>query len=431
MPHRKASEAGSSDILFVNPLHPYNHYFTQPELVRLMRKKNSLAPLSLALLAALTPDTYSTMVWDEDVMPLDPRAVKAKLVGIKVVTPASVRAYGLADRLRAAGATVVFGGPHITATTAEAALVHADAVVVGEAEGVWPGLLDDFGRGAMQKVYSAEGLIPYARAVPPRWDLFDTRAYLSLPVQASRGCPYNCEFCNVSATYGRTVRVRDIDNVVEEVASLPLKRVFFVDDNISINRRFARDLMQGLAGTGITWYCQASIDIADDAQLLKAMAAAGCENILVGFESLNSANLLDVDKLHNLRRDYKEAVRKINAAGIHVQATFMFGLDNDTLDDLERLNRFSLDAPLPFLSLSFVAAAPGTRLEERVKKEGRLYPIPPEINGGLYPSIRHPSIGPLTQYNAFVDTLQKMYGFDAVYQRARALFSSGHFAGAK
>ncbi len=431
MRHRNAFAARSSDILFVNPLHPYNHYFTQPELVRLMRKKNSLAPLSLALLAALTPDTYSTMVWDEDVMPLAPRAVKAKLAGIKVVTPASVRAYGLADRFRAEGTKVVFGGPHITATTVEAALAHADAVVVGEAEGVWPGLLDDFGRGALQKVYSSEGLIPYARAVLPRWDLFDTRKYLSLPVQASRGCPYNCEFCNVSATYGRAVRVRDIDNVVAEVASLPLKRVFFVDDNISINRGFARDLMQGLAGTGITWFCQASIDIADDAPLLRAMAAAGCENILIGFESLNSANLKDVEKLHNLRRDYKEAVQTINAAGIHVQATFMFGLDNDTLDDLERLNRLSLDAPLPFLSLSFVAAAPGTRLEDRVKKEGRLYPIPPEINGGLYPSIRHPSIGPVTQYNAFVDALQKMYGFDAVYHKARSLFSSGHFAGAK
>jgi|WetSurMetagenome_2_1015567.scaffolds.fasta_scaffold01661_8 radical SAM superfamily enzyme YgiQ (UPF0313 family) len=422
---------GVSDILFINPRHPYNHYFTQPELVRLMGKKNSLGPLSLALLAAHTPDTYSKTVWDEDVSLIDSQRSFAKLVGIKVVTPASPRAYKLADEFRAAGSKVVLGGPHITVTTTAEALSHADSVVVGEAEGVWPGLLGDFERGEMRKVYSPEKLIPYKKALMPRWDLFDAGVYLSLPVQASRGCPFNCEFCNVSTNYGRTVRVRDVDNVVEEVASLPNKRVFFVDDNISIQRKFARELMHGLKGAGITWFCQASIDIADDAALLGAMAEAGCENILVGFESLNSANLATVEKFHNLRKDYGEAIKKINAAGIHVLATFMFGLENDTLEDFERLRRFSIDAPLPFVSLSFVAAAPGTRLEERVKKENLLYPIPANINGGLYPSLKHPSIGPVAQYNAFVDALQKQYAFDTVYEKAKALFGSGHFSRAK
>lgn len=431
MKGRHGRKAHSCDILLVNPRHAHNHYFTQPELVRIMHKKNSLAPLSLALLAALTPDAYSVSVHDEDVAPFDPDGVNAKLAGIKAVTPASVRAYAIADSLRKRGTRVVFGGPHITEETTSEALQHADSVVLGEAEALWPELLNDFASGRMKQVYSSPSLVPYKDAVMPRWDLFDTSAYLSLPVQASRGCPYNCEFCNVSATYGRTVRVRNVDNVVREVASLPLRRIFFVDDNISINRRFARDLMQGLAGMDITWFCQASIDISDDAALLSAMAGAGCENILVGFESLNAANLRDVQKLHNLQKNYAEAVRKINAAGIHVQATFMIGLDNDTLDDVARLHAFCLDAPLPFAAVSFIAAAPGTRLRARVAGEGRLLPVPTEFNGGLLPSIRHPTVPPQALYDAFVDVLQRMYGFDSVYAKAVAVFGSGNFSKAK
>ncbi len=426
---RPNSRAGKGcDILFVNPLHPFSHYFTQPELVRLMRKKNSLPPLSLALLAALTPDAYSMIVWDEDIAPIDPETITAKLVAMKLVTPTSARAYALADRFRTCGAKVVFGGPHLTATTVEEALKHADAVVVGEAEGVWSGLLKDFEGNALQRAYTSKDLIPFAASAIPRWDLLDMGAYLSLPVQASRGCPYNCEFCNVTANFGRTVRVRDVDNVLAELASLPIKRVFFVDDNITINRRFARELVQGLRGMGISWFCQASIDIGDDPALLDAMAAAGCENILIGFESLNSGNLEKVGKHHNLRKDYKTAIQRINAAGIHVQATFIMGFDNDTVEDFERLCRFSADAPLPFTALSFLAAPPGTRLEQRMKKEGRLYAIPSEINGGLLPSVRHPSLGPLTLYNAFIDTIQKVYRFDAIYEKTRALFGAGWFA---
>jgi radical SAM superfamily enzyme YgiQ (UPF0313 family) len=368
------------------------------------------------------------VVWDEDISPIVPEKSAAKLVAMKLVTPTSKRAYVLADRFRRCGAKVVFGGPHLTATTVEEALKHADAVVVGEAEGVWPGLLKDLEGNALQKVYSSKDLVPFTESAIPRWDLLDMEAYLSVPVQASRGCPYNCEFCNVTSNFGRTVRVRDVDNVLAELASLPIKRVFFVDDNITINRRFARELVHGMRGMGISWFCQASIDIGDDPALLDAMAAAGCENVLIGFESLNRANLEQVGKLHNLEKDYKTAIQRINAAGIHVQATFIMGFDNDTVEDLERLYRFSVDAPLPFTALSFLAAPPGTRLEQRMKKEGRLYAIPSDINGGLLPSVRHPSIAPLTLYNAFVDTLQKVYRFDAIYAKARTLFGAGWFA---
>jgi radical SAM superfamily enzyme YgiQ (UPF0313 family) len=394
----------------------------------MMGKANSLAPLSLALLAAMTPEHYRMCILDEDIAPINPNELQTRLVAMKVLDTTAERAWLLADAFRARGIPVILGGPHITQNTVTMNLEHADSVVIGEGESVWSQVLADFEAGQLKKAYQPDCLIPYNDAVIPRWDLCDMEAYLSLPVQASRGCPYDCEFCNVPINFGRKMRFRSVENIIQEVASLPVKRVFFVDDNIAINKKFAFELMAGLKGMGIAWFCQTSIEVSEQPELLRAMAEAGCENILIGFESLSTLTLDKISKHHNTKFDYKTAISKIHAAGIHVHGSFIMGFDNDTLLDFDRLHTFALDAGLSFLSVSFLGCPSGSRMESRMIEEGRVWNVPRDLNGGLLPAVKHPVLKPLEMYDQYVDTLSKVYDFETVYHKIDILFADKAFA---
>lgn len=422
----QSSEKKRYKLLLINPRQYYKHYSIQTSMARLVKKKNTISTLSLPLLAALTPDHYDIRIIDEEVE-LVPETISADIVGITTLANTSDRGYTIADMFMQRNIPVILGGPHVSYVIEEG-LRHATTVVSGEAEPIWHQVLDDFEKGQLQSVYKPPSPPQFKTSPVPRWDLMKSNKYLSFPVQATRGCPYNCEFCLVTKMFGRKLRFREIDNVIAEINALPEKRVFFVDDNLTINKRFANNLVDALAPYNISWSCQASIELADDETLLKKMADAGCDHILIGFESLSTENLEIINKFHNTKADYASAIRKIHAAGIHVFASFIVGLDHDTVKVFDDLYSFSVETAIPYITMNMLGCEPGTDLYERMKKEGRLCEsIPNGLKGGMFPMLHYKHMTHSEAYTAYHKTLDRLYSFETALIKAQKLFSAGTF----
>lgn len=327
--------------------------------------------LGLLTLAGCTPPDFEVELIDENVTPWD-GTTDAELVGLSVMTPLAPRAYELADRFRAEGRTVVLGGIHPSCCPEEAQ-AHADAVVVGEADRLWPRLLEDFTQGRLQPLYRSEEFIDMAEVRPARRDLLAPKGYITPNmIQFSRGCPYDCEYCTVTAFYGRRFRYRPLEAFVEEFHSLHGRFAFIVDDNIVSSRRRAMELFDRLKGGGLWWGSQAPITIGDDPALLRAMAASGCKSIFIGFESLSQDNLAMMGKQFVKANLHAERIRRIQDHGIGILGSFIVGYDHDTEAVFDELHDFILRTRLETFLVSILTPFPGTKLTARLEQEGRI-----------------------------------------------------------
>ncbi|MEI6765857.1 MAG: radical SAM protein [Bacteroidota bacterium] len=412
-------------LYLINPKQKYVNYYGQTELSKLLGVKKFMIPLSIPMVASLTPDNYDIRIIDEDYQKLP--AVRPDIVGISSLASTINRSYALADHYRSIGVKVVLGGPYVSFKTEEA-LLHADSIIVGEAEGLWEKCLADFENGSMHAIYRTDEYIRFDKIKPPRWELIDKKNFFQVGVQVSRGCPYNCEFCLVTQLFGRKMRYREIDNVIAEIESLPVKKLLFVDDNLTVNKRYARELMARLKPLKISWGCMSSIEIANDTELLKEMAEAGCFNILIGFESLNVESLNETHKDQNKSASvYRDAIQKIHAAGLHITASFVIGFDNDTVDEFDRIYRFTQETGLTYINFNILGAPPGTELYYRLKKEGRIYDIDPEMISGLFPCMHYNKMSQTELFDNYIATLEKMYSYKSLHEKAVVLFGNGSF----
>ncbi len=336
----------------------------------------ALPPLNLAMLAACTPEEHEVVILDEafDEVDFD---TDADLVGITCMTPLAPRAYRIAARFRKRGVPVVIGGIHASMMPEEAAR-YADCVVVGEAEELWPVLLADFAAGRMKRLYRVERRPDITFLKKPRRDLFTNR-YFVQTVQTSRGCPNNCKFCSVTRFNGGRYRLRDIGNVIDEIRSIPDKRLFIIDDNIigsgqnCIDRAFA--LFERLAGCGKEWGGQTCLNIVEHDGLLAAARKSGARAFLIGFESISEASLGSFDKRINLRpttRNFRDAIKKIHDHGIAIVGGFIFGTDDDTPDSFRRTLDFIVETGIDAVQLSIQTPLPGTALYRELAESGRL-----------------------------------------------------------
>lgn len=329
--------------------------------------------LSLAALAAVTPDRWRVELVDENIETID-FAADADLVAITAMTPQAPRAYRIADSFRQRGVPVVMGGFHASNLPDEA-LWHVDAVVAGEGELVWPGLLEDRENGTMKRLYRAGGLLPMEDIPPARRDIFAGKRYLfTNTIQTTRGCPFACEFCSVTAFYGRKYRKRPVESVLMELETLRRKNsfVFFVDDNLVGDRRYAMELFDGMRGMGCKWLSHAPIDLARDPELLRAAGESGCFGLFVGFESLNETSLAAMGKVTNRAASYLEDSLAFRDNGIGILGSFVLGYDGDTPEIFDALLRFCEKARLEAAIFPILTPYPGTAVRARLEAEGRI-----------------------------------------------------------
>jgi radical SAM superfamily enzyme YgiQ (UPF0313 family) len=413
-------------LFLISPRQKYINYPAHTELAKMFGLKRFMIPLSLPTLASLTPDHYDIRIIDEDIEDL-PKDYRPDIIGITTLAATIGRAYELGDRYRSSGTKVVFGGPYASYMTEEA-LHHADAIVVGEAEGLWEQCLEDFENNRLKNIYRSEICGDYKSQKPPRWDLVDKKNIFQVGIQVSRGCPYNCDFCLVSKLFGRKMRYRDIGNVIEEIKAAPSRYFFFVDDNLTINKKYAKELMKAIIPLRISWACMCSLDVANDEELLRLMAESGCFNILIGFESLNPESLDETKKRHNKQGSiYEEAIRKIHAAGIHISASFVVGFDHDTLKAFDDIFEFTMKMNLPNINLHLLAAPPGTELQKRYQTEGRLFDCNPELGVGHFPTLHYMNMSQIELFDKYMETIARFYDFKNIRKKAEGLFPDGAF----
>jgi radical SAM superfamily enzyme YgiQ (UPF0313 family) len=315
--------------------------------------------LSLLTVAALTPSEVEVTLVDEQVQQV-PWDQPFDLVGITCMTALAPRAYELAARFRQRGIPVVLGGMHPTACPDEA-LQHADAVVAGDAEEVWRAVIEDTRRRRVKGIYRSK-CAPALGGLPPLpRQLMAGHRYATVhAVQATRGCPHQCDFCSVSAYHGHQQRQRPVDEVLEEIRTIPDRFFIFVDDNLTADVEYARRLFTGLVGLGKHWVTQTTLSLARDEAMLRLAADAGCVGVFVGLETFTSANLDAVHKDCHRVADYREAIRQFHAHGIGVEAGIVFGMPGDRPDSFATTLWLLDDWEVDAVQISIFTPLPGT-----------------------------------------------------------------------
>lgn len=333
---------------------------------------DAMTPLVFAILRARTPAHIATTLIDERIEPFHP--VPTDLVAMTVETFTARRAYEIADAYRAQGVPVVMGGHHPSMLPDEAAQ-HADCVVVGDAEGVWEQLISDARAGHLQPRYQGGMGIRSGEKLVFDRSIFQGKKYTPLTlVQVGRGCRFACDFCSIHAFYGKAREQRPTTDIVEEIRAQPRHRsLFFVDDNLLWRRDRFEELMRALIPLKRRWMCQISIDAARDDTLLDLMAQAGCSLVLIGFESLDKANLKLMRKNWNgVAGDYADVIAKLHRRGIMIYGTFVFGYDADTPVAFDTAAHFSRQQNLAIANFNPLTPMPGTGLYERLMEQGQL-----------------------------------------------------------
>jgi radical SAM superfamily enzyme YgiQ (UPF0313 family) len=344
-----------------------------------------MIPLSLATIAALTPEEFEVDIWDEAVngviTPDSGFDKEYALVGVTGYFNHSKRINELGQLFRRRGALTVVGGSGVSSDP-EWFRDSFDVCFIGEAEYTWPRFISDWQEGSYRSEYRQVGKVDMAFSPRPKWDKFSLGAYFMGAVQTTRGCPFDCEFCDVIYIFGRQVRQKPIEQVLEEVRELERRgttRVLFCDDNFMGNPRYTRDLLKRLKRLNnsfrrpMSFYTQISVNLANDDELLELMADSNFLGVLVGIESPNIESLIEINKSQNYKTDLVAAVEKIHSYGLAVQNAMIVGFDNDDASIFDRHFEFIQQTGLTIPYVNILKAARGTPLWARLQKEGRVF----------------------------------------------------------
>jgi radical SAM superfamily enzyme YgiQ (UPF0313 family) len=367
--------------LLVYPEYP-NTFWSFTHALKFISKKAANPPLGLLTIASMFPKEWEVRLVDMNVEALrDSDILWADYVFTSAMVVQRKSADEVIERCRALGVKVVAGGPHFTSTSEE--YDHVDHLVLGEAELTFGKFLEDVKNGSPRRLYQAEGWADMKDAPAPDWSLRKMKRYASMSIQYSRGCPFNCEFCNITALFGRRPRTKDAGQILGELEGLYQRGwrsgVFIVDDNFIGNRK---KIKQEVLPAIISWMeehgrpfsllTEVSIDLADDDELMDLMVRAGFDTVFIGIESPNDESLQECSKFHNKSRDLLACVKKIHRSGLMVQGGFILGFDSDPASIFDRVIGFIQESGITTAMVGLLNAPRGTRLFQRLKDEGRL-----------------------------------------------------------
>jgi radical SAM superfamily enzyme YgiQ (UPF0313 family) len=355
----------------------FNDYWQSSPLTSTYRRTWSGLSTALPVVAALTPSENEITLIDENHESVNFNG-NFDLVGISAMTQQISRGYQIADTFRSQGTAVVIGGIHATVLPEEAKL-HADSVVVGEAEYSWPQLVADFSSGSVKQFYRSDRIVNMADSPIPRYDLINISASKTIFVQTSRGCVHDCEFCAASRVYGNTYRKKTIEQVEKELATIQrlfdAPPVFFSDDNLFVDKKYALDILRVVRKFNFRFMAQTDISIAQHDDLLEQLRKCGCIYLFIGFESINSKNLEQVNRNYwKMKKlpDYSKAIQRIQSHGIGVLGAFILGLDHDDRTSFRELSDFIVENHLYAVQITVPTPFPGCRMRDRLRLEDRL-----------------------------------------------------------
>lgn len=403
-------------ILLVYPVYPKT-YWSFYYALKFISKKASLPPLGLLTVSAMLPEQWEKRLVDMNVSSLkDQDILWADYVFISAMIIQKESAGNVIDRCKALGVKTVAGGPLFTCGYDE--FQDVDHVLLGEGELTLPDFLHDMENGIAKHIYSSEGWADLKMTPVPLWDLIDIKKYATMNIQYSRGCPFNCEFCNITVLFGHTPRTKQVDQLLHELDALYERGwrggVFFVDDNFIGNKnKLKKETLPALINwmterkNPFSFATEASINLSDDEELLKLMVKAGFDTVFIGIETPDEESLVECNKLQNKDRDLIKCVKKIQKFGLQVQGGFIVGFDSDNVTIFDRLVGFIQESGIITAMVGLLNAPKGTRLYQRLSGEGRLLK---DISGdntdltmNFIPKMNHETL--LNGYKRIIDTI--------------------------
>jgi radical SAM superfamily enzyme YgiQ (UPF0313 family) len=424
-----------ADIVLINPRFEPSFWGLEYALP-LLGKRATLPVAALPLLAALTPAGHTVTLVDENVEAIDfDRAARADVVGLTGMSVQRARMREILSELKARGTFTAVGGPWVSVREDYFGDL-ADVVFVGEAEQTWPEFLADWAAGRQRRRYEQAERTDMTTVPTPRFDLLKMGHYAFGSVQFSRGCPFQCEFCDIIVTFGRRPRLKAAGQVIAELDALRARGVdtaFIVDDNLIGNKRAVKGLLRALVdyqegyGFPFEFFTEASLDLAEDAELLDLMTAAGITSVFIGIESPNEASLRETKKFQNVRPagTLLDRVRRIQSAGLEVWCGMIVGFENDGPDIFDTQIDFITEARIVSAMVGMLAAIPKTPLYGRLEREGRLDPEDePEYGTNVIP--RQMTREELR--DGYVRVLNALYQPAAYFGRLEALYLKGRLA---
>jgi len=418
-------------VLLISPATP-DTFWSFKHVLRFVSKRAAFPPLGLLTVAALLPADWQVKLVDMNVNRLtddDLRWADYVMLGAMIVHKTSVSE--IVSRCRRLETPIIAGGPLFT--TGHAAFPDINHFVLGEAEDLMPRVIEDMRRGTVRHTYAASSRPDIKRVPSPRWDLIDHRSYVTMSVQFSRGCPFDCEFCDIIVMNGRVPRTKSPAQLVAELEELRTRgwqgMVFVVDDNFIGNKREAKALLREIirwrtqTGAKMGFLTEASANLADDAELCDLMVRAGFKKVFVGFETPSLESLKECRKLQNCRRDLVETVQTLQRAGLEVMGGFIVGFDNDPTDIFRRQFEFIQRSGVVTAMVGLLTALPETRLYRRLMDEGR---IEAESTGNNTQAALNflPRLGREFLVNGYRDLMKELYKPRAYYRRIRTFLEN-------